>query len=241
MKKHVLTMVGAMLCFAVLSAQEVESNSSVLFDGLSYNFAFSWKKKTPKPKESHYKGLGFSFNNLVDNDANNADLVLGKTHSFLFNMGDLILPVNRNWLFATGFGLEWSRYYFRGQHLQAMGRRTGFIFDDNAYKASKLKVDYATIPLLLEYQTKSGCNKEFFIYAGVEGLVKWFSNSKAYLVKHGNERTVVYKDLNLLPLNFRFTARMGYDNYSVFGYYQPYSMFESGKGPDMHSFGIGFM
>jgi len=52
---------------------------------------------------------------------------------------------------------------------------------------------------------------------------------------------VNFHDLNLLPLNFRLVLRTGFDNFSFFGYYQPYSMFEKGKGPDINSFGIGFM
>jgi hypothetical protein len=57
---------------------------------------------------------------------------------------------------------------------------------------------------------------------------------------HGIEK-VNHHNLNLLPLNARITCRAGFDDFSIFGYYQFSSLFEKGKGPDIRSRGLGVM
>jgi hypothetical protein len=214
------------------------SKSLVAFDGSAYDFIFSWKKKA---KESHWTGFGFAFSNL--NGLESGRLDLSRSYSVILNVGDYIVPFNNNWLMATGLGFDWSRYHFRGSwHLQATDGRTSFIYDPvNSYRDSKLLVYYATVPLLLEYQTKLNNRKAFFVYGGVEGLLKLYSKSQAEIKTGSNIRKETYKGLNLIPLNFRFTARIGFSDFSLFGYYQPLSMFEKGAGPDLCPYGLGVM
>jgi hypothetical protein len=54
-------------------------------------------------------------------------------------------------------------------------------------------------------------------------------------------KKVNHHDLNLLPLIIRFTCRLGFDDFSIFGYYQPFSLFEKDKGPEIYTSGIGVM
>jgi hypothetical protein len=215
------------------------SQSSVSFDGSSYNFIFSWKKKAT---ESHWTGLGFAFSNLAGLE--DADLNLSRSYSVILNLGDYIVPIDNHWLFATGLGFDWSRYHFRGNtRLDAVDGKTSFRPDPEGrdYRDSKLLVYYATIPLILEYQHKGGRHNSFFIYGGVEGLVKCYSKSQAEIRTNDGIKKATFKDLNLLPLNFRFTLRAGFNDFSLFGYYQPTSMFEKDKGPDVSARGIGLM
>ncbi|MDR0542049.1 MAG: PorT family protein [Dysgonamonadaceae bacterium] len=260
MKKNVLTLAFiALFAVSVFSQEEVimeemvaaedtlpvakdmpESGSSVIFDGSPYDFIFSWKKKK-KAKESHWTGLGYAFLNL--DGLAGVDLNLSRSHAFFLNLIDYIIPFNQNWLMATGLGFDWSRYHFRGNNrLQMIDGKTFFVTDaENEYRASRLLVYYATIPVLLEYQTKINRNNSFFIYGGVEGLVKLYSKSQVDVKIPEGVRKDDYRDLNLLPLNFRFTARIGVEYFSLFGYYQPVSMFEKGKGPEVYPCGIGMM
>jgi hypothetical protein len=260
MKKNVLTLaIAALFALPVFSQESVilieevtaaedtvpvvketpEPGSSVIFDGSPYDFIFSWKKKA---QESYWTGFGYAFLSLGGLEEG-VDLNLSRSHAFFLNLTDYIISLNQNWLVTTGLGFDWSRYHFRGNNrLQATDGKTAFVTDpENEYRDSRLLVYYATIPVLLEYQTKINGDNIFFIYGGVEGLVKLYSKSQVDVKTPEGIRKDNYRDLNLLPLNLRFTARIGIEYFSLFGYYQPVSMFEKGKGPDVHPFGIGLM
>jgi hypothetical protein len=219
-------------------ADEEEVQSSVAVNGSSYGFIFSWKKK---PTESHWTGIGFAFSNLKNLEE--ADLNLSRSYSVMLNLMDYTVPLHHHWLFVTGLGFDWSRYHFKGNTgLQDVDGIARFVKNPEwEYESNKLLVYYATIPFLLEYQTKIGRNKHFFLQAGVEGLIKCYSKSQLDMItSHGVDK-VNYHDLNILPVNARLVVRTGFDNFSFIGYYQPFSMFEKGKGPAIRSFGIGIM
>jgi hypothetical protein len=50
-----------------------------------------------------------------------------------------------------------------------------------------------------------------------------------------------YRLFNLESENYRAVLKAGIDDIAVFGYYQFGSMFEKGKGPNLHPWGIGLM
>jgi hypothetical protein len=210
--------------------------STIIFNGSVHDFIFAWRKKA---QESHWPGLGFAFSNLKGLEQGR--LNLSRSYSIVLNLDDYIIPFNNNWLLATGLGFDWSRYHFRGNwSLQADDDRTSFLPDpDRSYRDSKLLIYYATIPLLLEYQTKLSGHKTFFVYGGLEGLIKLYSKSQVEVKTPNGIRKETYKGLNLIPLNFRFTARIGFNDFGLFGYYQPISMFEKGLGPDIQPYGMG--
>ena len=238
MKKHLLLALIATLLSVTLYAQDDEHKSSVLYDGSSYNFIFSWKKKAT---EAHWTGLGFAFSNW--NGLEDANLKLNRSYSVVLNIGDYIVPLDHHWLFTTGLGFDWSRYHFRGNvSLREDDGVTRFMPDNEGrkYRDSKFIVYYATIPLLLEYQTKLS-NKTFFMYGGIEGMINLYSKSQVEIKTPDGIKKGHHKDLNVLPLNYRFTARVGFDDFSLFGYYQPNSPFEKGKGPDVQPYGMGVM
>ena len=257
MKKYLFLTLGALLFSFTLCAQESSEEqfieeestediqSSVFYEGSAYNFIFSWEKdggtyiKKTRTNESHWIGLGFAFSNL--NKLEDADLKLNRSYSVILNIGDYVVPFSHNWLFATGVGLDWSRYHFKGNTALRENENgvVQFIPDSEGrnYRDSKLMTYYVTIPLLLEYQG----GKSFFIYAGVEGLINHYSKSQVEIKTMDGIKKGHYKDLNVLPLNYRFTARVGFEDFSLFGYYQPNSPFQKGKGPDVQVSGLGIM
>lgn len=68
--KKVLFLIYLLSLTVFIFARE-EDSSNILFDGSSYNFIISWKKK---PAESHWTGLAFAFFNLNGLDRENVDL-----------------------------------------------------------------------------------------------------------------------------------------------------------------------
>ncbi|MDR2056846.1 MAG: PorT family protein [Dysgonamonadaceae bacterium] len=262
MKKNLLSVVGALLLSASLFAQkiivaeetrinsemedETEEKSSVFFDGSSYNFIFQWKKPDKsRPISSHWTGIGFAFSKLENLGKTNPvpNLNLSRSYSIVLNLIDYNIPLSGHWVFVSGLGFDWSRYHFKGNiGLQEIDGISQFVKDPaREYESNKLLVYYATIPLLLEYQTTVGHNKHFFIYGGVEGLIKCYSKSQLDIrTSHGIEKAN-YHNLNLLPISARITCHAGFDDFSIFGYYQPFSLFEKNKGPEIYACGLGLM
>jgi hypothetical protein len=246
MKQYLLSIACILSFSMIISTQEVSATtpeekepcSSVAFDGSAYNFIFSWKKK---PTESHWTGLGFAFSNFEN--LTEANLNVSRSYSVLLNLVDYVVPLNHHWLFASGWGLDFSRFHFKG-NTGLVETRDGidlFLKDEENrnYKSNKLLAYYITIPVVLEYQKKIGKKKTFFIQGGMEGMIKYYSKSQLDIYTGEGLKKVNYRNLNIRPVNARFIIRTGFDDFSIWGYYQPFSMFEKGKGPDINSYGIG--
>ncbi|GAP72535.1 hypothetical protein SAMD00024442_35_3 [Candidatus Symbiothrix dinenymphae] len=222
-----------------VTTEKSESKSFLLLDGsLSTDFTHFWRKKDrKKSQEAHWSGFGFAFSNL-DGLQDDVDLKLPRSYSFILNLGTYMVPIHSHWLLFTGLGLDFSRHHFKGNvGLKPVGNRTDFVFDPDvdAYKYSKFVAYYITIPVMLEYQTRLG-SKTFFINGGVEGMIKYASEAET---KGKVTETFSGSELSVLPLNYRFSGRVGIGHLAVFGYYQPLSPLE--KGPDIRPYGIGLM
>jgi hypothetical protein len=229
--------------------QTEETKSSVFLDGVLDNSSvFFWRKK--KANHAHWGGLRFAFTdldglqNVNENGINGVDLKAGKSYSVTLER--LIAadhPIDSHWVLATGLGLDFTRYRFTG-NIGLNGNTANNITqfepapDGVNYKASRLLIDYITVPVVLEYQTKAYNNRKFFVSGGVEGLIKYYS--KSILDLGGGNKQTLGRDLNIHPVNLRFVAKIGLGNVGIFGYYQPFPMFEKGKGPDVCPFAIGF-
>lgn len=215
----------------------VEPESSVMYDGSSYNFIFSWKKK--KHLSPHWTGIGMGFMNY--DDIPNGRLKMSTSHNFTVNLVDFHKQIkNSNWLLVSGIGSEWSRYHFDDN--SALTKRNGITVFEPApegvnYKATQLIAYYVTIPLLLEYQTS-----DFHISGGVVGFLKYHSKSQVkFKDDEGTHKVSMGQDLNIRPVDMRFRLQVGINNVGVYGYYAPFSMFSKDKGPDLKTYTIGVM
>jgi len=246
MKKTILTAL-AILCVSTVYSQNVvsdsvavvEEKSSVRIDGYLNPFNFSWNRRM---KNSMDMEAGFAFMNLTGLP-DGVNLNLAKTYSIDL---DMIMRYsefsfgNRHWQFVPGFGFNWSRYHFDGNiGLQNVDGVARFVTDnERKYKDSKLLVYYFKIPIMLEYQLTKGRHK-LFARGGVEGLAKIYSKSQVQIPDGKRVIKEDYRNLHIYPVNMRFLAMIGLDGFGIFGYYQPFSMFEHDRGPDVRSFGIG--
>jgi hypothetical protein len=231
-----LVAVAAMIfCSLPASAQD---ESSAMIDGSLYDLAFSWKSKNhfdPENMESHWAGLGFAFSDLRGLPSG-IDLNLGRSYSICWNVEDYELPLNHHWLLATGFGFDWSRWHFDRGIIHNNGEGNTEFGDVNMpLDDSKLLIYYAKLPLLFEYQTRFR-NRTFFVTGGVEGTVKLYSKSQIKAVDGSRE---TYRKLKINPVNARLYLKVGFCGAGVFCYYQPFSMFQSGRGPEIRNFGVG--
>ena len=216
-----------------------DNESSVLYNGSTYNFILSWNKR--KSLSSHWTGFGMGFMNYSDKDIPFGKLKMSSSHNFTVNLFDFHKQIGKtNWLFVSGIGTEWSRYHFDDNAaLTQVNGVTSFVPAPEGvnYKSTKLLAYYITIPLLLEYQVS-----DFHISGGVVGFFKYYSKSQVKYYENDKKQVVnMGRDLNIRPIDMRLRLQVGIRDVSVYGYYAPFSMFEKDKGPDLNTYTIGVM
>lgn len=216
-----------------------KDNSSVVFNGSSYNLVFSWKKR--KKLSPHWTGIGMGFMNYNSDNIPNGKLKMSTSHNFTFNIADFHKQIlNSNWLFVSGVGLEWWRYHFDSNApLVKVNGVTSFVPETSVnFRSNMLLSYYVTFPLLLEYQSS-----HFHVSGGPVIFMKYYSKSQiTYRSDDGKKvEQVMGRDLNIRPVDMKLRLQIGIDDIAVYGFYSPFSMFKKSEGPDMKTYTIGVM
>jgi|GEM_PF-1061831 len=234
------------------TGKKEEERSSVIYDGSAYGFSFGWKRKHNKV---HLPGLSFTFANMKGlDDIPHADLKEPRSYSIAFSLGDYTVGLAEHFALGMGLRLDFTRYHFKGnaglkevQTYDVIGNPIGKTFTtfeqdwaDRQYKSSKLIVYYIAVPVVLEYHTKINRRKSFFINAGMEGLIKYYSKSQIDVKEIGGvHKETLGKDLNMPVLNARFVFNIGFNGCGLTAYYQPFSLFKKNRGEELYPWGIG--
>jgi hypothetical protein len=219
--------------------------------GLQIPFLGKSNERHHGKMEPHWAGIGWGFANISNasfkiNNIDGVSLKSGSSSEFFVNLIEKILPIYRNRLgITTGLGFNWRTY--------SLDYNTHFVNNNgltNVYDApvgvkyeySKLKTAHITLPILLEWQP-GGLDDDFFVSVGIICGVKTYSVSK---IKFKNEsgdmiKRVEDKGLNVSPLSLDYYAQIGYGSFNVFAKYSPFSIFESGKGPDVRAVSLGLL
>jgi len=219
--------------------------------GLQIPFLGKSNERHQGKMEPHWAGIGWGFANISNasfkiNNIDGVSLKSGSSSEFFVNLIEKILPIYKNKLgITTGLGFNWRTY--------SLDYNTHFINNNgltNVYDApvgvkyeySKLKTAHITLPVLLEWQP-GGLDDDFFVSVGIICGVKTYSVSK---IKFKNEsgdmiKRVEDKGLNVSPLSLDYYAQIGYGSFNVFAKYSPFSIFESGKGPDVRAVSLGLV
>jgi len=200
--------------------------------------------------EPHWAGIGWGFANFSDKNMNvnsiqGISLKSESTNEFFVNLIEKILPIYRNNLgLTTGVGFDWHNYFLdMNTHLVEVDDVTNIYSAPVGinYEYSRLRTFHITVPLMLEWQPTFGKNHKFFMSAGVIGGVNTFASYKVkYKDLNGHTITNVEgKGLNVAPLSLDFSGQIGYGGWSVYAKYSPFSIFQSGKGPDVRAASLG--
>lgn len=198
----------------------------------------------------HWAGFEFGFNNFstVDNgmvlpaDINYMSLHSSKSNNFNFNFSQLSLGLTRHFGIVTGLGINWNNYRFDG-NFNIQKRSDGTIDSISpiaTLEKSKLATIYLTLPVMLEAQIPAA-NHHLDLAAGFIGAIKLGSHSRM-VFKNGDD-VKAYSDFSLNMLRYGATARIGYQNFQIYGTYYMTPLFKTGKGPGgyyLHPFEIGF-
>jgi hypothetical protein len=199
--------------------------------------------------KGHWSGVEFGFNNFVtsDNslvlptDIDYMSLHSSKSINFNINFAQLSLGLTRHIGFVTGLGLNWNNYKFDGNNnIQKGSNGIIEVLDPGVdLEKSKLATIYLNLPFLLEIQIPAN-NSHLNIAAGPIGSVKVGSHTK--MVFQDGEKVKSNGDFSLNMLRYGATARVGYENFQIYGTYYKTPLFQHGKGPagyDLYPFEIG--
>ncbi len=190
----------------------------------------------------HWAGIEFGFNNYAfERDmvlpANLDYMILNTTASNCFNINfsQLNLGFSRHMGIVSGIGLNWNNYRFEHGNSIAVGSDgiiTPVFFPDNlpAVKKSKFSALYLNVPVLLEVQLPAGFSSHLNIAAGVIGGIK--INAWTKVVYEDKDKSRINGDYNLNLLRGGVHARVGYENFMIYGTYYLTPWFQDLKGPE---------
>jgi hypothetical protein len=200
--------------------------------------------------KGHWAGIEFGFNNLLTSDRSLVmpvaidymTLHSSKSNNFNLNFSQLSLGFTRHIGIVTGLGINWNNYRFDGNNNIQKG--TNGIIENldpgSPLEKSKLTTAYLTLPALLEVQIPANYHT-LNVSAGFIGAIKLGSHTK--MVFQDGDKVKSNGDFSLNLLRYGATARIGYQNFQIYGTYYMTPLFKTGKGPggnDLYPFEIGF-
>jgi hypothetical protein len=251
MKKNLLLIACVLLFSAAVSAQEEtvfenenvsekqQKKSLITSDGSPVEFTYFWKRARTK----HHWGLikaGFS------NTTTGFEDILRKPSSSIFLSVapvSLGLNINKHWLFITGMSYDVSIFNLKGDmSLEKIDGVVQFVHapEGQYYKTSTLQIGSISVPLLLEYQKQINPKNTFFVIGGIEPF--FYSASAGRDIRDEAGKQIKHITEHLINGNLvsaRLSLQIGINDISLYGSYQPFSVFRSGKGPDLHPWAIG--
>ena len=201
----------------------------------------------------HLGGLEFGFNGWLTDywstslepEDNYFDINTAKSNVWNLYLPNINLGFTRHLGIAATLGLNMNNYRFDGNNniIKDDFGVIGPLYPDSGivFTKSKLHTLYGTVPVVLEAQipVNGSHSKTLNISAGVIGAVKFYSKNKVTWEDSGKHKAKSKDDFSLNVLRWGATARIGYENFQIFGttYFTP--MFEQGKGPELYPYEVG--
>lgn len=188
----------------------------------------------------HWSGIEFGFNNyshdgstVLPDEISYMYLRTGKSFCYNFNPGQVNIGFSRHAGIVSGIGINWNNYRFEENNsirIGADGKIEELVIPSaTPVKKSRFGAIYINIPVLLEVQIPAGYGSRVSLSGGVIGGIKIGSWTKV-IFEDGKSK--LNGDYNLNLLRAGFTARVGYENFMVFGTYYFTPWFQETKGPN---------
>ncbi|MGE5425457.1 MAG: outer membrane beta-barrel protein [Syntrophothermus sp.] len=224
----------------------------------------------------HWAGVELGWNGYLTPDfdmnfpAGEKYMDLNWSRSLVVNLNPVELNLNlvKNHLGLTsGIGFSLQNYYFKNSTFLTgdSSKLMGYTLTDNNMvqadmKVNKLFLAWLNVPVLLEYQTRSGVHMNSFHFGlGVIGGVKIGSYTKQWFYSrnvdyniydetkhatvatlHVGEKPIRQRDSYYLnPFKVDVTARIGWSFINLWGTYSLTRMFEKDKGPELYPYTVG--
>lgn len=211
------------------------------------------EKKSSDDSFKHWQGIDFgaagylSADNQLDlpNGFEPFELNYAKSYVFGWNMFQKNMHIYRNNLnLATGIGLTWYHYNFKGSYtLNTNVPFQSSLFDSTKnFSRNRFNMCYVNVPLMLEYNSNNNdAGRSFHVAGGMQVGYNVFKNKlkQRYEENGQTEKRVIKDDFNVNPFRIDAMARVGYGSFSIFGTYSLTSLFEKEKGPVFYPFTAG--
>jgi hypothetical protein len=210
-------------------------------------FDFHHKKKKDR-FDPHWTGFGIGWNNFMTadqsltlpEDMRYMDLNTNTSLEIALNFTELGINLVKNHVgLVTGMGIRWNNYKFSNTsvRLNKGASELEHFYDSTVNTTkSKLTVSYLTIPLMLEFQIPVN-NQPLYLAAGIEGAIKLGAHTK-YKTDSGN-KSKTRSDYYINPFTYVASARIGYNDFGLYGTYSLQSLFKENEGPELYPFTIG--
>lgn len=208
------------------------------------------KKRSKQHYEAHWAGLDMGFNVMM----NNAMKTDFDPYNYWENDPARSMTWNLNILehkfkiagpyvgITTGLGFSFTQLAFKDNYVLFSSSDTLFASIDtlSVYSKNKLRANYLTVPLLLEFCTNADEDKSFYLAAGVVGGVRLSSKVKRAGEFEGKEFKQQEKGVyGLNPFKLDATVRMGYGSWGAFASYSLMPLFDTSKTVEVYPLTFG--
>lgn len=197
-------------------------------------------KKRRRKFDGHWDGIDFGVNMLRDVDYSAypegtpafMDVRLEKSFEFNINIFEYSFGFGQYVGLVTGLGFNFNDYKFKNRYSirkDDAGLIQPIELPEGDFKKSKLSTSYLTAPLLFEFQIPDHRHEDrLYVAVGVIGGLKLGEHTK---YKIGNEKWKDKGDYGIAPVRWGYTARIGFDDFGIYGTYYNTRLFEDGVGP----------
>ncbi len=198
----------------------------------------------------HWSGWELGINGLLDyknsldapDNGSFLELDYAKSVQFGLNLFEKDFHIYKDYVnLVVGFGFDFNHYALKNN--VTLNGDTTFLnaFNDKIdYKKNTLNVSYIKVPLLIEFNTSKNPNQDFHIAIGGEFAYRIHAVAKQkYDMEDVHYKLKQRDDFNLEPFRYSATARIGYNNVTVFANYGLNRLFQKNKGPQVYPFTLG--
>ncbi len=201
----------------------------------------------------HWIGIEFGLNMLraenmsfeLPADAGFMETRMGRSWNINLNIPKYSIGLFNDYIgMVTGLGIEWCNYRFYDNSimLNDNGDAIEKTYDTVNITKSKLTTSYLTVPLFIEAQfpKKYKRSDRVFVAAGIIGGLKLGSHTKVVYFEDNDKMKPKNKgDLNLSPLKYGYTFRVGYKLAKIYVTYYATPLFEKNVNPEIYPFNAG--
>ncbi len=202
----------------------------------------------------HWIGIEFGLNMLriedmsfeLPTDAGFMETRKGRSWNINLNIPKYSIGLFDDYIgLVTGLGIEWCNYRFYDNNI--MLNNNGDViektYDMVNITKSKLTTSYLTVPLFIEAQfpKKYKRSDRVFVAAGIIGGLKLGSHTKVVYFEEDDDKMKLKnkEDLNLSPLKYGYTLRIGYKLAKIYVTYYTTPLFEKNVKPGIYPFNAG--
>ena len=198
----------------------------------------------------HWTGFEIGVNGLLDYNnkldapegATFLELNYARSIHFGLNLLEKNFHIYKNYVnLVTGFGFDFKHYALKNNvTLNSDATYLDASNDALKYKKNTLNVSYIKAPLMLEFNSGKKSNHNFHIAVGAQFEYRIHSVLKQkYDLNDKHNKIKQRDDFNLEPFLYTATARIGYNNVTLFANYGLNRLFKKDKGPQVYPFTAG--